>query len=283
MAVFKLNTVFTSGIGTIILPDLEMDSDVIAILANYTKAVTNKQKYALNSFVLSCKEAGIWAKINKLYLPFFASTITEALFDAKGLIATSSLVNAVSLSTTGYVLDAFGLKSKEWVSGTTDATTYLEYSSSFLNSNSFHIATAIGKIERTLKSKMLSTIPTANVFVYANMPLSIQLGSSPSIKAVSSQTLSKSLITNGSSPVSAETDLAINVDGVLTSTKTMTGTYVNPNVAAKKLYVAHGGFNEYTYNNKYSVALQAFGSELTAEEITLYNTAITSFVDSILA
>lgn len=79
------------------------DADALAILANYTKVLTDGQKYAFNSFILSLKDAGVFDDLTAAYFPCLAGSVAEAMFDA--ITETSTTIT----TPTYYVLDGNGI------------------------------------------------------------------------------------------------------------------------------------------------------------------------------
>ena len=58
------------------------DSDAIALMGKYTKVLTDGQKDAVNTLVLSLKDAGVYTKLTAAYFPCLAGTLGEAFYDA---------------------------------------------------------------------------------------------------------------------------------------------------------------------------------------------------------
>lgn len=62
----------------------ELTNEVKAILANYTRPLTDDQKIAFQTFYYGLKNNGIWDKIQNLFCPALAANVTEAFYPIKG-------------------------------------------------------------------------------------------------------------------------------------------------------------------------------------------------------
>lgn len=62
----------------------ELTNEVKAILANYTRPLTDDQKFAFQTFYYGLKNNGIWDKIQNLFCPALAANVTEAFYPIKG-------------------------------------------------------------------------------------------------------------------------------------------------------------------------------------------------------
>lgn len=63
----------------------ELKNETKQLLSNYTKELTEAQKYAVQNFVDGLKEKGIWQYLGNLYLPILANSLEEAMLNAKTL------------------------------------------------------------------------------------------------------------------------------------------------------------------------------------------------------
>ena len=88
-------------IGTVVVPRENFDVTTSNILSKYTKSVSIDIQYALDDLIIGLKANGIWSKIVFAYFPVLANSVAEALYEAKGGIALSEVVNAGSIVTTG--------------------------------------------------------------------------------------------------------------------------------------------------------------------------------------
>ena len=72
-----------NNIGTIQLIR-ELAPEVAEILSHYSRALTDSQKFAFQDFYDALIREGIWSKIENLFIPALASTVTEAFYPVKG-------------------------------------------------------------------------------------------------------------------------------------------------------------------------------------------------------
>lgn len=63
----------------------ELKNETKQLLSNYTKELTEVQKYAVQDFVDGLKEKGIWQYLGNLYLPILANGLEEAMLNVKTL------------------------------------------------------------------------------------------------------------------------------------------------------------------------------------------------------
>lgn len=63
----------------------ELKNETKRLLSNYTKKLTEVQKYAVQEFVDGLKEKGIWQYLGNLYLPILANSLEEAMLNVKTL------------------------------------------------------------------------------------------------------------------------------------------------------------------------------------------------------
>lgn len=65
-----------NNIGKITIPR-DPSQEALAMLANYTRSLTDEQVLAFDDFQQGLKDAGIWAKITHLYMPILAGQLSE--------------------------------------------------------------------------------------------------------------------------------------------------------------------------------------------------------------
>lgn len=63
----------------------ELKNETKQLLSNYTKELTEVQKYAVQDFVDGLKEKGIWQYLGNLYLPILANSLEETMLNVKTL------------------------------------------------------------------------------------------------------------------------------------------------------------------------------------------------------
>lgn len=63
----------------------ELKNETKQLLSNYTKELTEVQKYAVQDFVDGLKEKGIWQYLGNLYLPILANSLQETMLNVKTL------------------------------------------------------------------------------------------------------------------------------------------------------------------------------------------------------
>lgn len=101
-----------NSIGKVIIVNL--DDTTKEIIAKYSAELSNEKKVALNDFVVSLKNDGVWDKLTDLWLPCLAANPSEALYNVKQDIATTAVDNA-------YVLDmGVGLKTASYTGTSID-------------------------------------------------------------------------------------------------------------------------------------------------------------------
>lgn len=62
----------------------ELSEDTISLLSNFTREITNEQRFAVQDFINGLKSNGIWSYIENLYIPSLAGDLSETLYDVKG-------------------------------------------------------------------------------------------------------------------------------------------------------------------------------------------------------
>lgn len=268
-------------IGSIVVPRSFLDPTTEAILANYTKNISTEIKYSFDDLIIALKANGIWSKIVFAYFPFLANSIPEALFEAKGGISLSGVVNAGSVVTTGYQLENYGLKTRSWVSGDGYNIVPPQYGYG-INTNSFFIASLIKKYNTT--STYVGGI-TGHAFVSLNEKF-VMLGTlSQGIRKTSTISISEYnvLIGNVKNPGNAENYIDIMLNGTSAYTYSALGTpYSNPNLEVKQPGIATAGYSN-SFQNQWPVAVQLFGNELTNSEVTTLNALLTNFNSKLIA
>lgn len=68
----------------------ELSAEVTNILENYTRNLTETQKFALDDFITGLKNNNIWDKINVMYMPVLSNNLTEAFINIKTLTTTTT-------------------------------------------------------------------------------------------------------------------------------------------------------------------------------------------------
>jgi hypothetical protein len=97
-----------NNVGEVEIP-IEIDTDAATIMAKYTKSLSNTKKNAFSRLISGLKDAGIFAKIDHLFVPCLAGSVSEAFYDAKNDITH----NVSDTSTYGqYSIDNNGLTSE---------------------------------------------------------------------------------------------------------------------------------------------------------------------------
>lgn len=116
--IITLNKADFSGnnIGIVVI-DRDVSPETLELLANFTKGLTKTQQLAVDDLFINLKNAGIYSKINHLFLPILAGTKVEAFFD---VITKTPFLPA---KTDGYILADNGLKLD--ASATNENTTYI--------------------------------------------------------------------------------------------------------------------------------------------------------------
>ena len=71
-----------NNIGKITLKSA-LSNSTKALLTNYTKTLTDDQKYAVQYLIEGLKDNGLWTKIGNLYLPVLAGSLSETLYNVK--------------------------------------------------------------------------------------------------------------------------------------------------------------------------------------------------------
>ncbi len=265
-------------IGTVVVPRDSLDSTTQSILDNYTKVLSTSVKYSFDDLIIALKANGIWSKIVFAYFPFLANSVEEALYEAKGGIALSGVVNAGSIVTTGYQLENYGLKTRGWVSGDGYDIVMPQYTYG-VNTNSFFIASLFRKDSTTslyvgsLGNK--AYIKTDETAFMMGSDLSsirkISTGANPNVGSYNV------LIGNARNPGNAENYIDILSNGVSTYNYQTLGTaYSNPNSVEKQPFIATTGYSQWHYNT-WPVAVQLFGNELTSNEMVTLNTLLQDF------
>ncbi len=61
----------------------DVSPETLAILANYTRVLTQQQKLAVDDFLADLVTEGIWPRIENLYIPALANDVTETLYNVK--------------------------------------------------------------------------------------------------------------------------------------------------------------------------------------------------------
>lgn len=92
-----------NNIGTIQLVR-ELREDTKTLIANYTRGLTESQKFAVQDFIDNLKSEDIWSHIGNLYLPVLGGALSETLYNVK-----TGTVDAVPTSD-GYVLENDGIR-----------------------------------------------------------------------------------------------------------------------------------------------------------------------------
>jgi len=82
-------------------PSSSYDSDAQAIMNRYTKSLSTAKKDAFNTFVVTLKTAGIYAKIDYMLLPFLANDVNEAVLNAKDGVTLLSNASSLTLANNG--------------------------------------------------------------------------------------------------------------------------------------------------------------------------------------
>lgn len=103
--IITLNKADFSGnnIGIVVI-DRDVSPETLELLQNYTKGLTKTQQLAVDDLLINLKNAGIYSKINHLFLPILAGTKDEAFFDA------ITRLPFVPVKPDGYILADNGLK-----------------------------------------------------------------------------------------------------------------------------------------------------------------------------
>lgn len=102
----------------------ELSAETLALLGNYTKVLSDTQKYAFQDFIVGLKQNNIWANIGNLYLPILAGTLSESMYNVK------TNKNDVMLNSLAYSLDEKGIKS---IGTSTSNVAKINYNGSQLN------------------------------------------------------------------------------------------------------------------------------------------------------
>lgn len=96
-----------NSIGQIEIP-IELDPTAVAIMQKYTKTLSSKKQIAFSQLITGMKESGIYDKIEFMFLPFLAGTVSEAFYE----IINNVTQDLSDTSTYGqYSLTSNGLKS----------------------------------------------------------------------------------------------------------------------------------------------------------------------------
>ena len=82
-------------------PSSSYDSDAQAIMNRYTKSLSTTKKDAFNTFIVTLKTAGIYAKIDYMLLPFLANDVNEAVLNAKDGVTLLSNASSLTLANNG--------------------------------------------------------------------------------------------------------------------------------------------------------------------------------------
>jgi hypothetical protein len=80
--------------------------DTVALLAHYTRELTNDQKFSVQDFIAGLVSEAIWTSIDNLYIPVLGIGIGEAFFNVKkGVLDFTP-------SATYYEMDSYGIRPK---------------------------------------------------------------------------------------------------------------------------------------------------------------------------
>lgn len=60
-----------------------LNSETKSILSNYSRSLTDKQKYVFQSFLQGLKKNNIWSSIGNLYMPILSGTLSETMYNVK--------------------------------------------------------------------------------------------------------------------------------------------------------------------------------------------------------
>lgn len=89
-----------NNIGTIQLTR-ELTAETIALLSNYTRTLSEAQKFAVQDFLDGLKVEGIWAHIENLIIPALAGDVSEAFYPIKGNGVYNTYTTAYELKNNG--------------------------------------------------------------------------------------------------------------------------------------------------------------------------------------
>lgn len=118
-----------NNIGTMLFAR-ELTAETITLLSNYTRTLSEAQKFAVQDFLDGLKVEGIWAHIENLYIPALAGDLSETLYDVKGGVVDANP------SADYYLIERNGLRTNFYSSKTvipTKSRAIINVNGSYMN------------------------------------------------------------------------------------------------------------------------------------------------------
>jgi hypothetical protein len=144
----------------------ELSAETEALLKNYSLPLSDKQKSAVDDFVLDLRSSGIYDKITCLLLPCLAANIDEAMIN----VITNE--NMGVLNPTYWSIRNRGLAQSSTTYGTTDAITRISAYKNVPINNSHYAVFNSEEYEfadTTINSKLFPTRRNSNATFYDNI------------------------------------------------------------------------------------------------------------------